>query len=193
MFYVMNYDLKFKDVDYAKGTQWEKITCPANDGHQRAGNRIGPLRIDIVSRKVGDFINTFLSEWLISDKVAVLFKDNGFTGYELKPATVCNIQLPYNLWEFVVTGKGGDADPASGIYLKKECTYCNHKRYSAYENGIVVNEDNWDGSDIFTVTGYSGLILVTERVKEVVEENKLTGVEFIPSHELIWPESVIKP
>jgi len=193
LFYEMSNDSKFKDVKYAKGTDWEGIVCPKNDGHRRAGNRIGQLKIEIKTKKIGDFLNTFLSEWLISDKVAEIFNDCGFTGYELKPVSVCNMELPHKLWEFVVCGKGGGSNPASGIYLKSECPYCHHKVYSAFENGIIVDENNWDGSDFFTITGYRRYILVTERVKNVVEENQLKGVKFIPSHELIWPSGVIKP
>jgi hypothetical protein len=65
--------------------------------------------------------------------------------------------------------------------------------YSAYENGIIVDSNNWDGSDIFTVTGYNRYILITERLKKIIEDNKLTGAQIIPVRELIWPKGVIKP
>jgi len=193
MFYEMQHDDIYIDVKYETGTDWEGIVCPVNEGHQRAGNRIGPLRINIIDKRISDFYTTFLSEWIISDIVTSIFNKNKFTGYVVKPVIISNLQLPYRLWEFIICGKGGDADPASGIYLKYECKYCNHRRYSAFENGIIVDENNWDGSDFFTVNGYSRYILVTERVKVAIEENKLTGVKFVPSYALRWPEGVIKP
>jgi len=193
IFYDLGKDYKYKDVEHAKGTDWEGIICPVNKGHQRAGNRIGPLRINIKSKKLSDFLTTFLSDWIITDKVSEIFKSTGITGYELRSVIVCNMNLPFSLWELIVTGKGGDAHPDSGIYIKKYCEYCNFKRYSAYENGIIVDENNWDGKDILTVTGYPGHVLVTERVRNIIEENKLTGVLFTPSNELKWPEGVIKP
>ena len=193
VFYELCKDFKYKDVKYAKGTDWEGIVCPKYKSHQRPSDRIGELRIDITTKKISDFLTTFLSEWIVSDKVVDIFTNSNVTGYELKAVKIRNMELPYNLWEFIVTGKGGDAHPDSGIYLKKECKHCNMKIYSAYENGIIVNESNWEGKDIFTVTGYPRYILVTEKVKDIVEKNKLTGALFVPSHELKWPEGVIKP
>ena len=123
----------------------------------------------------------------------VIFKENNITGYKTKPVEICNNQLPYKLWEFIVTGNGGEAHKDSGIYLKEKCDYCDLKIYSAFENGIIVDENNWDGSDIFTVTGYSRYYLITEKVKDLIIKHKLKGVILTPSHELKWPEGVIKP
>lgn len=192
-FYKLCKDYSYKDVKYAEGTNWEAIVCPNDKGHQRSGNRIGQLRIEIRDKKLSDFLTTFLSEWIVTDAVADILKQNGVSGYKLKPVEVCNMELPCKLWEFIVTGVGGDAHSNSGIYLKHQCKYCKHKRYSAFENGIIVDEENWDGSDIFTVTGYPRYLLVTEKVKSIIESNRFTGVLFTASHELKWPEGVVKP
>jgi len=194
LFYELCYnDKKYKDIDYADETDWESIKCPKFDGHQRNGNRIGQLRIKISNRKYGDFLWTFLSEWLLNEKVVEVFTQNKITGYELKPVEIVKGKAQFNLWEFVIIGKGGEAKKESGIYLKQECQYCGLKVYSAYENGIIVDEKNWDGSDIFTVVGYSRYILVTEKVKELIKKHKLTGVYFLPSNELKWPNVIVKP
>lgn len=193
IFYVMVCDDSYQDVELAAGTDWQGIKCPVNDDHQRAGERIGDLRINIKTKKVGDFMSTFFTEWIINDKVIEIFKANNITGFETKPVEVCNKELPYRFWELIVTGNGGNAHLDSGIYLKWKCQYCNLIRYSAYENGIIVDLDNWDKSDIFTVTGYPRHVLVTEKVKRLIEEHKLTGVLFTPSHELVWPDYVVKP
>jgi hypothetical protein len=192
-FYKLDKDFKYKDVEYAKGTDWEGIICSKYKGHQRAGQRIGNLRINIKSKKRSDFLTTFLSEWIITDKVASIFQENTIKGYELQPVEISNETLSYGLWELVVTGSGGDAHPDSGIHLKSRCKYCNHEVYSAFENGIIVDSNNWDGSDIFIVTGYKRYILITERLKKIIEDNKLTGAQIIPARELIWPKGVIKP
>jgi len=177
------------------------ITCPANPGHQRSPpGRLTDLTVIIPTGESlkSDFIWTWYSEPLINERVVKIFKDTGFTGYELKPVTIKEVKLskPSKIpkyWELVVTGKGGDAHPDSGIYLKETCEACGLKVYSAYENGIIVDENNWDGSDFFTVTGYPKHILVTERVKDAIGKNKITNVELTPSNELRWPEGVIKP
>lgn len=194
IFYDMQKNYKFDDVDYENNTDWESIICSECDGHQRAGKRIGKLKIEITGKNKSDFFWTsLLSELIITDKVATIFKENNVTGYDLKEVEVCNMDYPFKLWEFVVIGNGGKAHIDSGIKLKYNCKSCGLKRYSAYENGIIVDEKNWDGSNFFTVEGYSKHILVTENIKELVKKHRLKGVNFIPSHELIWPEGVIKP
>jgi hypothetical protein len=66
-------------------------------------------------------------------------------------------------------------------------------RYSSYTNGIIVDEEEWDGSDFFTVDGYPMRIIVTERVKDLVVSAGLTNVLLIPSGNLRWPEGSVRP
>jgi hypothetical protein len=193
VFYIIDYNYKYKEIELAEGTEWVGIKCPVYDGHQRAGDRIGDLKINLNTEKATDFMQTFFTEWILNDRAVEILRDNNITGFETRPVEVCNKELSYHFWELIVKGNGGEAHPDSGIYLKEECPYCNLKVYSAYENGIIINVDNWDKSDIFTITGYPGRVIVTEKVKILVEENRLTGMQFIPSHELVWSEYVVKP
>lgn len=123
-FYHMWNDHRFKHIDYALDTDWKSIKCPRYKGHQRNGDRVGTLKIDIPSKTTGDFLWTFLSECIITDKIAKILHENKITGYKLKPVEVnkAKIKLSYKLWEFTVTGKGGDADKKSGISLKENAT-----------------------------------------------------------------------
>ncbi len=66
-------------------------------------------------------------------------------------------------------------------------------RYSSYQNGILVDEAQWDGSDFFTVNGYPKHILVTERVKDLIIAHRLTNCVLIPAEKLRWPETVMRP
>lgn len=192
-FYDLSKDYRIKWIEYGDNTDWESIKCPKFKGHQRAGNRIGDLEIEIPRKKIYDFMWTFLSECIITDRVHKLFSKHKFTGYEVRAVKVCNMKSEMPFWEFIVTGSGGEAHPDSGIYLKEYCEYCGDKTYSAYENGITVDESRWDGSDFFTVVGYSRHILVTPRVKDLIVKKKLKNVKFTLSTKLEWPECVIKP
>ncbi len=177
----------------------ESIRCPVYPGHQRAGERIGNLVVVLPSRKTGDFVWTWYSDCLIADRVLYLFQEAGFTGFDVKPVTVkwdarqrgLHREQPV-LWELVVTGKGGDADPRSGIRLIYSCPHCNLTRYSSFGNGIIVDEQAWDGSDFFTVTGYPRYILISERVKELVIRNALTNCALVPAQDLRW-KSLTRP
>jgi hypothetical protein len=184
-FFRLKYTDKYKDVDYAEGTDWEGIKCPVYDGHQRAGKRIGDLRIEITSKKINDFMWTFFSELIINDKVVQLFKENDIQGYELQPVEVVNMELPYKFWEVIITGSAGIAPEKSGMKLERTCEYCGSQRYSELkEPKYLVDQNQWDGSDIFKVlpTAY---IFVTGKVVDLIKKEKLTGVKIIPIEKLL--------
>lgn len=189
MFYKLTSGDKF-EAYFAEGNDWEGIICPLDEGHQRAGNRITDLIIDLPSYKVPHFMRTLLSDWIITNEVANLFKEAGFSGYMLKPVIVNKVRrgnkkdVPL-LWELIVTGKGGDAHPKSGIKLKYECNACGHKVYTGFGKGLFIDESQWDGSDLFTVWPLPKFVLVTERVKEFIEKQKLTNCKLIQTEQLV--------
>lgn len=90
------------------------------------------------------------------------------------------------VWELVVTGKGGEAHHDSGIRLLYLCTGCGLRRYSSYQNGFVVDTNQWDGSDFFTVNGYPAFVLITERVKNFIIENKLVNCSILRAEDIEW-------
>jgi hypothetical protein len=156
------------------------------------------LTIILPSARVGDFVWTFYNDCIVTDRALALFKQAGFTGFEIRPVIVEKIErlsrkrrdqviVPL-LWELPIIGKGGDAAPESGIYplYEIEDGYMKRFQYSSFRNGIIVDEANWDGSDFFTINGYPKFILVTERVKELIIKLQLTNCALIPSHELRW-------
>lgn len=184
-FFNLSSDDRYKEVEYSEGTDWESIKCPVYDGHQRAGKRIGNMRINIIEKRNTDFLWTFLSECLVTDKTAKIFKEAGFTGFELKTVQVINKNAYPLLWEFYVTGKGGDVSLSNGISVKNKCDHCKHIHYSSFGNGLIIDDAQWDGSDFFTVWPLPRFILITERVKTFIVENKLSNVKIKPVEELI--------
>jgi hypothetical protein len=186
-------------IEGGSGNNWAGVICLKNPGHQRAGPRTTVLRLDVLSWNVVDFSRTMLSDVVITDHARNILHDAALTGFLLKPTEV--IESPPRvdrsnfprLWEFVVTGQGGPAHEDSGIENLWNCDECGLVRYSAYEHGIVVNDETYDGSDFFTVAEYPNHILVSERAKAVIENGRLTNVSFVESSSLKWPEGVIKP
>ena len=160
------------------------------------------LTIILPSVRVGDFVWTWYSDCIVTDRTLTLFKQAGFTGFESRPVTVEKIKrlsrkrtdeviIP-RLWELPIIGKGGEAAPESGIYPLYEIEDCYMKRfqYSSFRNGIIVDEANWDGSDFFTINGYPNFILASERVKELITDHQLTNCALIPSHKLEWGSGI---
>jgi|FLYL01.1.fsa_nt_gi hypothetical protein len=188
------WERRFPLAEWSRQVKLEGITCPRVPGHQRAGERTTDLDLILPTPKVGDFLWTWYSDCIITDRVLTLFREAGLTGFDVRPVTVSRIkrrprngttELP-RLWELVVTGRGGDADPASGIRLIYRCQDCGLTKYSSFRNGIIVDQAQWDGSDLFTVNGYPRFILVTPRVAELIIAHRLTNCALIPSGELQW-------
>jgi len=195
MFYELEKDDRYPDVWYSESDDFDpfiSIKCPKYPGHQRGERDINVnLWIDIKKPKLGDFVSTVYSDWLITDRVAEIFKAHNLTGYELHPVKVCNKKLDFNLWELIITGSAGRAHPSSGIYVKEHCEYCGSTIYSPIKKGIgiIVDESHWDGSDFFTIIEYYKYILITEKVKKIIEENNLKGVRVVSPSELGIDES----
>jgi len=95
------------------------------------------------------------------------------------------MKLPFNLWELVITGKA-DYHPDCGIKELYRCDFCDNVKRLSFSNstGIIINESSWDGSDFFTIEPYPKFIFTIEKVKNIIEEQRLTGILLIPSTEL---------
>lgn len=39
--------------------------------------------------------------------------------------------------------------------------------------------ESWDGSDVFYFKNWDGVLIVTRRVKELLEENRMKNMDFI--------------
>ena len=114
---------KYGRARWADEVTLETVRCPVYPDHQRAGNRIGNLIITLPSQRVGDFVWSWYSDCMSADRTLCLFLEAGLTGFTVNPVGVRSktekgralTTLPI-LWELVITGNGGDADPNSGIH-----------------------------------------------------------------------------
>ncbi len=194
---------QFGLAEWTEGIKYpsEPTGCPVNPDHRRLVERAMDLHIILPSPRVGDFVWTWYSDCLITDRVLQLFRQAGLTGFKIRPVVVEKVKrlgkkrleaIP-TLWELAVAGKGGNARPESGIRVIYRCEACSFVDYSSYQNGILVDEAQWDGSDFFTVNGYPRHILVTERVKDLIIAHRLTNCVLIPSEALRWPEGMLRP
>jgi hypothetical protein len=152
---------------------------------KREGEK-GNLIIDLPSLNIGDFLQIWGGAWMITERTAQLFKEAGFTGYELRPVRINEVKrmkkgesIP-KLWQLVVTGWGGTATPESGwAPLTSECEFCKYRKYSAIKNfSALIDPSQWDGSDFFMVWPIVRYIFVAEKVKEFIENNRLSGCKF---------------
>jgi hypothetical protein len=186
-------------VEGSDANRWESIVCAKHKGHQRAGQRLTELSLDVLSWNVLDFSRTMLADIIVSQHALDVLRNANLSGFGVKPvrlssspAGVDSSKLP-RLWELVISGKGGHAHNDSGIVVLRECASCGLTAYSAFTNGIVVDLSNYDGSDFFAVVEYPRYVLVSERAKTVIENSRLTNVRFVDSTALEWPKGVRRP
>ena len=192
VFYSLGHDDAYPDVYYSdKKDLFYDIECLMFPDHCRRGVREDTnLSIEIRRKKMGDFVFVLGGDCLITDKIAELFEKEGFTGYELREVDVANKVLPFKLWQIFVVGKAKiHADCGmKEVYHCKYCDFIAHRGFSD-STGIIIDESTWNGSDFFMMEEY-GYVFVTERVKKVIEDYKLTGALLVPSTELRCDETL---
>jgi hypothetical protein len=176
----------------------DKVTCPLNDGHQRAGRRTTELSIDLPVRALDvDFVWTWLSsDCLVNDRVAAAFSSNNITGFELRPAQVAAGGVRYDkaFKELVITGWGGIAPQSSGVQLAESCPGCGLLIYSGVrEWQKLFDPQQWDGSDPFLVWPLPRFICATERIASLIWENRFNGVSITPLAQMTGAKDIITP
>lgn len=177
--------------------------CPIDPGHAPRGERLTDLSVLLTTKRIPDIIWTWYSECLIQDHVLQLFREQGFTGFNVKPvkarmkvrakkpdpcddnpglrpAEIEQVQIP-TLWELVVTGWGGMASKESGIELVECCPGCGHSVYTCFTDPVhLIDESQWGGRDFFMVWPMPVFIFVTDRVASAIKRRKLKGAQLKP-------------
>jgi hypothetical protein len=104
------------------------------------------------------------------------FEQQGFTGYQVKPATVRSRDgsesTEYR--EFIVTGWAGVASSESGVQADNSCPGCHWKHYSGIANPEkLIDWSQWTGDDFFIVWPMPLYKLVTGRVADWLQSHKV--------------------
>ena len=157
---------------------------------------VGLLRGDVVpsepvkfvraeGNRPGDIITcSFVSIWLLSDKVVNLFRSEGITGWRTFPVEVTGKGgVPVTGYHgFTVAGRCGPIDPHRSVPAVLPPLVrggpLRHERI-----GVYFDLETWDGSDIF-VAPNSNVVMVIQRVKELMEQNHIRGCAFDPLTEV---------
>ena len=96
-------------------------------------------------------------------------------------------QLPiYHLIEVAWNAANLD-DVASKVVRKGNgCDFCRGalRKY----DGIFLEKESWDGSDIFKARGLPRVILISERFKQLAEAHNLKQILLIPAEDYIYNE-----
>jgi hypothetical protein len=169
----------------AGDTKFEQITCPSDNGHLRAGRRLGDLRATIDPAGVKDFTWTWSHDILASERLLDVFLKHRITGYEIRPATVTypkrSPAKPPALHELIITGWGGMASSAAGLTVVESCPACNYRTYAIAEPSRLIDPAAWDGSDLFIVWPLPLYRFASNRLARILRDERITGVKLIPA------------
>lgn len=121
----------------------------------------------------------------LSPKVQELFKSNGVTGWKVysmelhnKAGNICPGYAGLS-----IVGRCGPTDQRGGDVAPgwERPGLKNIQRI-----GLYFEESTWDGSDFFCPAGENSHSFVTEKVKSLLQQNKIKGVELTPLTKATW-------
>ena len=162
----------------------ERLACIKNPNHRSGGKRLSDLSVTLAEGAVPDFVWTWDSELLVQDESLNILRKAGLSGFEPKPAKVHlakGRRAAPKLWELRVFGWGGFAGAGSGVHLIESCEECGYQLYSCFKkSSLLLDRQQWDGSDFFIVWPLPRFIFVTDRVAEVLRRHKLSGMKLQP-------------
>jgi len=172
--------------------------CDACGRPMGGGEAIPPVKIRFEKHiKTADFVWAS-TEMLVVDKVKRAFEAGGVRGIEYLDVSVRIVgtyeKLHSNLWQLHLH-HAAHAAPQMNIVPIEYCPVCGMTIYSTWDGGVVVDENTWDGSDLFRLYEDVAGIIATAKIKQIVDLNGFTGVSFIPAEEFHdpYPESRPRP
>ncbi len=144
-----------------------------------------------------DFVSSS-PELLVTHRVRTAFEENRIKGVQYSDVIIKfkDVKPPpeMQLWHLLIH-QAAHASPQMNIVPLRKCSECGIVDYSTWDNGVFIDEMTWDGSDIFRLFEDVVGVVCTEKVKDLVEREKFTGVVFIPAEKFHdpFPESRSRP
>jgi hypothetical protein len=117
---------------------------------------------------------------VVHNSITTEFRNRGFTGYRLRPATVRfrdgTVSQEYS--ELLVTGWAGIARPECGIRLAESCPGCPYKKYTALKDSDqLIDWSEGTGEDFFIVWPLPMFTLVTRRVADALQSLRVKSYQ----------------
>jgi hypothetical protein len=121
---------------------------------------------------------------IVRQSVLKHLTERGITGWRSGALTVeaaprlHDQDLSYS--ELVIIGHTRGYAEHVRLLTDSECSECGRRAYVFPQEGVRMPIDCWDGSDIFVIDELPGLTIVTESVRQVIEQYGHTGIECMP-------------
>ncbi len=118
--------------------------------------------------------------FMIDSKLKGVLEKEQITGYELKDINIIGSYgfRDDGIQEMVITGRAGHLQKLNGEEFET-CSTCGNITEDIDEfEGVGFDINKWDGSDIFLIDNFEGIPVVTQKVKDIFEKNKIKNIIF---------------
>ncbi len=164
-----------------------------------------PHRVKLSSAKPEkwpDFLWGVGEPFMVSGRFKSIYEVEGLSGIIRfhPPAEIVRVgnrkrgdlpaDLPtYHLVDVLWGGANLDDKASKPVFTRWPlCEFCRSGGSVYSRERIILEPDSWTGADIFQARGVAGVILVSERFKEVVERYGLTNLLLIPAERYGYDE-----
>lgn len=189
-----NSELKRLETQYGEMMPWFRMCRVPNV----------PQPIKLGGSSVKDFTWTWYCQCIIQDRVLQMFRNEGFTGFQVHPISakwkrrpkiakhcIDNVDAIPKLWELIPIGWGGVAPEESGVHLLRIRPSDRRRTYSKFTDpSRLISESQWDGSDFFILWPLAGHIFITDRVAQFIKKEKLAGAVLTRIQDMRWPGGI---
>lgn len=160
--------------EYLNG-EWE--TYPPDLFALHSGAEVpAPIRVRIVAgSENGDLL--FSTPNVVSRKFLGVLMENRASGFSFAAVPVMRSEIEVDeFYCLMITGRGGQFDELrSGAYRMGSALF-GHE-------AVFMEEDGWDGSDLFLIPGLGIRLFVTERIGDALKRADLANVRLILNSE----------
>jgi hypothetical protein len=119
----------------------------------------------------------------ISERIVRCFIENKITGWQTYPVEVFGKQKEKikGYYGFSIIGGECQRDRSPSKIVTRQAV-SKGKPFDVY-HGLFFRKEDWDGSDIFIIRDYGGIV-VTEKVYKLLKKEKVTNIKLIPLPEV---------
>ena len=189
--------------NYAPDDSDDGTNCPAC--HEYMGGRLWlpPYKIELVmyTNQFGNVVLGTGGKLIVDDYFKSHFEKTGMTGLEfIGEAEVVKLTCRWGAKKrqigeppkyYVARIKYGcaaiDHEKSGSVFgeRKPTCDYCRLGLINAYSK-IVIDENTWDGTDIFLARGIGSMITTSQQFKDWWDSCNFNNCKVIPAEEEHW-------
>jgi hypothetical protein len=191
------------DRGSAHDTEFMRVT-PVRRGEAPkcpfCGEPVGPkewlppryAEVVVHGEQPGDFAFFGRSEFLLSSRAIAAFEHEQITGFcdkekvEVSRVSPRAMVVPEYYFIRIARSRGAVDEEASCI-ARSGPVSCEECRLDGIDgiNGFLLEEGSWSGEDFFIARGMPGLVLASDRVRQVVDRYDLTNAVFIETERYV--------